>query len=153
MSQRIRWLVLGEGRFELEQMGAADPPLGVDRVRRDRHRLRSCLGVAGRCDAAAVDNLLAVGRARLAPVHGPVFIRAAVCREVAQRETDRLNVQLRQSFSVQSEQTSPRFLRLRLVVNARVWRTPTVRRARIHFDFRRQTCLRERLFQHVLLFR
>src|SRR5262245_1286329 len=74
----------GGGRVELEQMDPSDPPLDVDRIRRDRHRQLRCLG-ARRWDASAMDHLLAPASARLAPVHGSVFVRAPVCDEVAHR--------------------------------------------------------------------
>ena len=45
-------------------------------------------------DASALGDLLAAAPARLAPVHRSVLVRAAVCRQVAQRATDRLNGRL-----------------------------------------------------------
>ena len=50
-----------------------------------------------------------------------------------------------QSFSVQCEQTGPRLLGQRLVVDSRIRRTPTVHSA-VHFDFRLQVRLGERFF-------
>src|SRR6185295_7342141 len=57
----------------------------------------------------------------------------------------------RQRFPVQREQTAPCLFGLRLVVDARIRRTPAVRGAGVDFDFRRQVRLAERLLQHVLL--
>ena len=61
----------------------ADPPLGVHRLHGDRHRQLRRPG-AGRWDASALGDLLAAAPARLAPVHRSVYVRAAVCRQVAQ---------------------------------------------------------------------
>ena len=65
---------------------SADPPLAVHCLYADRHRqLR-------RHDARAASrlgDLLAAAPARLAPVHRPVLVRAAVCHQVAQRATHR----------------------------------------------------------------
>src|SRR5208282_4403008 len=58
-----------------------------------------------------------------------------------------------QSFSVQNEQPTPGLLRLWLVVDPRIRRTPAMRRARVDFDFRLQVRLGERLFQSVLFIR
>src|SRR6266516_4341530 len=56
-----------------------------------------------------------------------------------------------QSFSVQREQTAPCLLGLWLVVDLRIRRAPAMRGACVHFDFRGQVHLGERLFQNVLL--
>src|SRR4051812_43543795 len=48
-----------------------------------------------------------------------------------------------QRFSVQREQTAPCLFSLRLVVDARVRRAPSVRRAAVDLDFRRQVRLGE----------
>src|SRR6266851_6045439 len=58
-----------------------------------------------------------------------------------------------QGFSVQRQQTAPGLLSLRLVVDSRIGRAPAVRRARVHFYFRGQVRLLERLLQHVLVVR
>ena len=38
------------------------------------------------------------------------------------------------------------------MVDGRIGRAPSVRRARVHVDFRRQSCLRKRVAKHVLGF-
>src|SRR5437016_3088278 len=68
------------------------------------------------------------------------------------RSDARTTVWLCQRLAIQREQTTPRFLRRRLVVDARIGRTPSVR-ARIDLDFRRQTGFGEGVLQHVFLSR
>ena len=73
------------GPIELEQLDSADPPLGVHCLHGDRHRQLRRPGTGG-WDASALGDLLAAAPARLAPVQRSVLVRAAVCRQVAQRE-------------------------------------------------------------------
>ena len=58
--------------------------MGVDRLHRVRDRELRRPGARGR-GASAVGDLLAAAPARRAPVHRFVYVRAAVCREAAQR--------------------------------------------------------------------
>ena len=62
----------------------------VHRLYGDRHRQLRRPG-AGRWDAAALGDLLAAAPARPAPAHRVIHVRAAVCHQVAQRATHRLN--------------------------------------------------------------
>src|SRR5262249_9409898 len=78
------------------------------------------------------------------------FPRVARRRWIRSSRCD-ANRRLRERFSVQREQAAPRLLRLRLVVDAPVGRTPAVRGAGVDFDLGRQARLAERLLQHVLL--
>src|SRR5712691_5703327 len=71
-------------------MGSADPPLAVHCLYGDRHRQLRRHSKGGR-DASALGDLLAAAPARLAAVHRSVLVRAAVCHQVAQRATHRLN--------------------------------------------------------------
>src|SRR5216684_8937212 len=74
--------------IELEQMGSADPPLAVHCLyggRHGQHRRR------GTEEVYRLGGPLGAAPARLAPVHRSVLVRAAVCRQVAQRATPRLN--------------------------------------------------------------
>src|SRR5436309_2370331 len=65
-------------------MDSADPPLRRDRFHGDRHRQLHRPGT-GEWDATALGDLRAVAPARLAAAHGSVPVRAAVCRQAAQR--------------------------------------------------------------------
>src|SRR6516162_5653685 len=81
-------LVFRGGPIELEQMGSADPPLAVHCLYggRDRqHRRR------GTEEVYRLGGPLGAAPARLAAAHRLVLVRAAVCHQVAQRATRRLN--------------------------------------------------------------
>src|SRR6185312_1703796 len=67
---------------ELEYVYSANPPLAVDRLYGDRHRQLRRHGIGG---ASGPGRLLATAAAVLAPVHGSIHVRAAVCRKVARR--------------------------------------------------------------------
>ena len=73
------------GPIELEQMDPSDPPLGVHRLHGDGHGQFHCPGT-GEWHASALGDLVPPATARLAPVHRSLFVRAAVRRQVAQRE-------------------------------------------------------------------
>src|SRR4029078_13338863 len=70
------------GRSEVERMGSADPPLVVHCLYADRHCQLRRPGT-GRWGASALGHLLAAAAARLAPVQRSVFVRVAICRQVA----------------------------------------------------------------------
>ena len=75
-------LVLRGGIIELEDVGSADPPLAVHRVYGGRHRQHRRLGAGA---TSRLGGSFGAAPARLAPAHRSVLVRAAVCREVAQR--------------------------------------------------------------------
>jgi hypothetical protein len=81
-------LVFRGGPLELEQMVSADPPLAVHCLYGGRHRQHRGRGYRQVC---RLGGLLGAAPARLAPVHRSVLVRAAVCHQVAQRATYRLN--------------------------------------------------------------
>src|SRR6185295_12084801 len=70
-------------------MGSADPPLAVHCLYAHRHRHLRRLGTG---EAYRLGELRAAAPARLAPVHRSVLVRAAVCHQVAQQATHRLNL-------------------------------------------------------------
>ncbi len=76
------------GHIELEQMDSADPPLGVHGIyggSHHQHRRHSTQEVH------PLGGTLGGGPARLAIFHRHVLVRAAVCRQVAQRAKHALN--------------------------------------------------------------
>src|ERR1700736_4122518 len=72
------------GPIELEQMGSADPPLAVHCLYGGRDRQ---LRRRGKGEVYRLGGPHGGAPARLAPVHRSVLVRAAVCRELAQRAT------------------------------------------------------------------
>src|SRR5438445_8438120 len=66
-------------------MDSADPPLAVHGLYGGRHRQHR------RRSTEQVHELGGGVPARLAPLHRSVLVRAAVCHQVAQRATHRLN--------------------------------------------------------------
>src|ERR1700676_5544529 len=81
-------LVFRGGPIELEQVGSADPPLAVHCLYGGRHRQHRRGGTE---EVYRLGGPLGAAPARLAPVHRSVLVRAAVCRQAAQRATHRLN--------------------------------------------------------------
>jgi hypothetical protein len=79
------------GPIELEQMDSADAPLAVHGLygggdnQHRRHRTK---------EVYELDGSVGGGPARLAVFYRSVLVRAAVCRQVAQRATHRPNRQL-----------------------------------------------------------
>src|SRR6266705_4536321 len=69
-------------------MGSADPPLAVHCRYGGRHRQQRRRGTE---EVYLLGGPLGGAPARLATVHRSVLVRAAVCHQVGQRATDRLN--------------------------------------------------------------
>src|SRR5437879_6858261 len=69
-------------------MGSADPPLAVRCLYGGRHRQHRRRGTK---KVYLLGGPLGGAPARLATVHRSVFVRAAVCHQVGQRATHRLN--------------------------------------------------------------
>src|SRR6185312_14940071 len=72
------------GPIELEQLCSADPPLAVDCLHSGRHRQR-CRHAAG--ETSRLGRPAGAIPADLDAAHGPVLVRAAPCRQMAQRLT------------------------------------------------------------------
>src|SRR5437867_4530550 len=81
-------LVFRGGPIELEQFGSADPPLAGHCLYGGRHRQHRRLGTE---EAGRLGGPHGAAPARLAPAHWSVLVRAAVCHQVGQRATHRLN--------------------------------------------------------------
>src|SRR5947208_9325264 len=69
-------------------MGSADPPLAVHCLYGGGHRQPRRRGTE---EVYLLGGPLGAAPARLAPVHRSVLVRAAVCHQVGQRATHRLN--------------------------------------------------------------
>ena len=104
------------------QLGSADPPLAVHCLYRDRHCQLHRPGT-GEWDASALGDLLAVAPARLAPVHRAVYVRPAVCRQVAPREEN-------MKTSDASQDQSASALISNRIAELGDWRGKTLRRMR-----------------------
>jgi hypothetical protein len=74
--------------LKLEQMDSADPPLAVHCLYGGRHRQQRRRRTE---EVYRLGGPLGAAPARLAPVHRSVLVRAAVCHQVVQRATNRLN--------------------------------------------------------------
>ena len=94
---RLRWYKRSESRglqdnrggpVELEQVGSADPALGVHCLYGGCPRQRRRRGTE---EVYLLGGPHGAASPRLAPVDRSVLVRAAVCRHVAQRATQRLN--------------------------------------------------------------
>src|SRR5262249_59100830 len=73
------------GPLEMEQMDSPNPPVVVHCFYGDGHRQLHRPGTERRCAASAMGDLLAAAPARVAHVHRPVHVRAAVFSQVAPR--------------------------------------------------------------------
>ena len=79
------------GPIELEQMDSADPRLAVHGLYGGSHREHRGRSTE---EVQHLGGPLGGGSARLSPFHRSVLVRAAVCQQVAQRATHRLNRRL-----------------------------------------------------------
>src|SRR4029453_2009485 len=100
--------------------GCADSPRGVHGLYGGRHRQRRRLGAAG---TSRLGGPLGAAPARLAPAHRSVFVRAAVCHQVAQRAMHR-----RMGVKVMAETTSKKSAKVAKKAGAQA--KPAVREAK-----------------------
>src|SRR5262249_24596021 len=78
------------GPLEMEQMDSPNPPVVVHCFYGDGHRQLHRPGTERRCAAPPMGDLLAPAPARVAHVHRPVHVRAAVFPQVARRAKHQL---------------------------------------------------------------
>ena len=81
VTQLVKWK---GGRSELEQLDSTDAPLGLHCLHGVGHRH---LHRVGSREACRLGELCAALPTRVAPAHRSVFVRAAVCQQVAQLAT------------------------------------------------------------------